>query len=119
MKKYLDSTEKYFPEEIKFINGNEKYELNYYKEFVILNNDLYNEIKVDRAITHNFQQEPRTANIAIIGNYFIYKIRENIFGYGIFKNYLEMSFYKLIVLIIIITDKNNTNELNILEDKIK
>ena len=114
---YLRSEKNFFPEEIKIIEENNNNEFIYYNKFIILDKVSYDEIKDDLAITHNFQHEPKTANIFICGNYFIYKIKDNIFGLGTFLNVLKMPLDKLIVLIIIIADKMNNNGINIIKSK--
>ena len=114
---YLRSENNFFPEEIKIIEENNNNKFTYYNEFIILDKISYDEIKDDFGITHNFQHDPKTANIFIFGNNFIYKIKDNIFGLGTFLNVLKMPLDKLIVLIIIITDKMNNNAINIIKSK--
>ena len=75
---YLSSKNNFFRKKSTIIAENKENNFSYYNEFIILDKDLYNEMKDDKGVTHNFQHEPKTANIFIYGKNFIHKIKDNV-----------------------------------------
>ena len=117
LNKYLREFKNFFPQEI-IINDNQN-KFNFYNDFIILDEELYNEIKDDKGNTHCFLHDPIKVNISIIKNNFIYKIDNNIFGFGIIQKSKNENFYGLKVLIIAIIDKKSYNGIDIFKDYIK
>ena len=104
----LRSKKDFFPKKIKVEVGENKnkYKFYFYDQFIILNEKLYNEIKEDRGVTHNFQHDPKNVDkICLFQNIFIYRIGQDIFGIGKqLKSNSPISIYVFKILIIIITD---------------
>ena len=117
LNKYLREFKNFFPQEI-ILNDNQN-KFNFYNDFIILDEELYNEIKDDKGNTHCFLHDPIKVNISIIKNNFIYKIDNNIFGFGIIQKSENENFYGLKVLIIAIIDKKFYSGIDIFKDYIK
>ena len=116
---YLRSDKNYFPKKIKMIIENGHKEFNFYDQFMILEEKLYSEIKEDKGITHTFLHNPIKVEIFIFENYFIYLIDNNIFAFGIIHNSEKENFYKLKVLILIITDEEFYGEIDLFKSFIQ
>lgn len=99
---------------VNFINGRQ---IEYFNNFMILNKEIYDELKQDNnnKINSNycFQSENAVALICLVDNIFIYKIEENILGVGILpeqsdlNTILKFKIEFLIFIIIIQTRKFN------------
>ena len=90
-------------------------QISFFNNFVILNKEIYDEIRRDDENLNypNYIYEyQNTVNILLVDNIFLYKINENILGVGIFpefKDYKVIPIFKIDFIIIINKDENYRN----------
>ena len=102
------------PEEV-FLDEITGQQISFFNNFVILNKEIYDEIRRDDENLNypNYIYEyQNTVNILLVDNIFLYKINENILGVGIFpefKDYKVIPIFKIYFIIKINKDENYRN----------
>ena len=109
----LRSKNEFLPEKKIIKDENKNKIIKYYDEFIVLNEYLYNEIKDDKGNTHTFLHRPKTVNILLIDKIFLYRIKDNIIGFGVPLKSDHLPFYLFKLIIIMIGDKKFDIEIGI------
>ena len=100
LRRILSSHEEFFPKIINIITQPNKICINYYDNFTICNEELYNELKQDDGNTHTFFHTPITLDICLVQNILIYNISNDIVAFGIPKFINFVNEFKIIIIII-------------------
>ena len=109
----LRSENEFFPEKKRIVDENKNKIIKYYNDFIILDENLYDEIKDDKGNTHTFLHKPKKVKIFLNDKIFIYQIKDNIIGFGVPLKSDHLPFYLFKVLIIVVGDKKFDNEIEI------